>query len=119
MSKELQILNEMIKNKTGEVLAILTEQEEKMLRLRFGLEDGKPKTLQEVGKTFGISSESVKKEEAKILRKLRTTGMKIFNNKFIEEIKPLFDALKENEKDQIYTTILPLFNPDVLKKLTK
>lgn len=119
MSKELQKLNEKIQDKTNEVLAILTEREEKILRLRFGLEDEKPKTLQEVGKIFGISSGSVRKEEVKILRKLRTTGMKTFNNEFIDEIKPSFDALKENEKDQIYTTILPLFNPDALKKLTK
>jgi len=54
-----------------EVIKSLTEREQKVIILRFGLEDGKPRTLEEVGKVFGITRERIRQIEAKSLRKLR------------------------------------------------
>ena len=54
-----------------EVLDTLTEREQKVLKLRFGLEDGRPRTLEEVGKEFNVTRERIRQIEAKALRKLR------------------------------------------------
>lgn len=54
-----------------EVIKSLTEREQRVILLRFGLEDGKPRTLEEVGKVFGITRERIRQIEAKALRKLR------------------------------------------------
>ena len=54
-----------------EVLQSLTDREAKVLRLRFGLEDGRPRTLEEVGKEFDVTRERIRQIEAKALRKLR------------------------------------------------
>ena len=54
-----------------DVIKLLTEREQKVILLRFGLEDGKPRTLEEVGKVFGITRERIRQIEAKSLRKLR------------------------------------------------
>ena len=54
-----------------EVLDTLTEREQKVLRLRFGLDDGRPRTLEEVGKEFNVTRERIRQIEAKALRKLR------------------------------------------------
>lgn len=61
----------LLKEQLGEVLATLTEREEKVLRLRFGLEDGRSRTLEEVGKEFNVTRERIRQIEAKALRKLR------------------------------------------------
>jgi len=61
----------MLKEQLSEVLGTLTEREEKVLRLRFGLDDGKSRTLEEVGKTFSVTRERIRQIEAKALRKLR------------------------------------------------
>ena len=53
------------------MLEELTEREKEVLRLRFGLEDGHPYTLEEVGKRFGVTRERIRQIEAKALRKLR------------------------------------------------
>lgn len=54
-----------------EVLTTLTEREQKVLRLRFGLDDGRPRTLEEVGREFNVTRERIRQIEAKALRKLR------------------------------------------------
>ena len=54
-----------------EALGTLTEREQKVLRLRFGLDDGRPRTLEEVGKEFNVTRERIRQIEAKALRKLR------------------------------------------------
>ena len=71
MSPEEYTTNEMLKDEIGEVLLTLTEREEKVIRLRFGLEDGKSRTLEEVGQMFGVTRERIRQIEAKALRKLR------------------------------------------------
>ena len=62
---------EMLKEELSGVLATLTEREEKVLRLRFGLDDGQCRTLEEVGHIFGVTRERIRQIEAKALRKLR------------------------------------------------
>ena len=61
----------LLKEQLGDVLSTLTSREEKVLRLRFGLEDGRPRTLEEVGKEFDVTRERIRQIEAKALRKLR------------------------------------------------
>ncbi len=61
----------MLKEQMDDVLSTLTEREEKVLRLRFGIGDGYPRTLEEVGQIFNVTRERVRQIEAKALRKLR------------------------------------------------
>ncbi len=61
----------LLKEQLSEVLQTLTPREEKVLRLRFGLEDGRSRTLEEVGKEFNVTRERIRQIEAKALRKLR------------------------------------------------
>ena len=61
----------LLKEQLSGVLKSLTPREEKVLRLRFGLEDGRPRTLEEVGKEFNVTRERIRQIEAKALRKLR------------------------------------------------
>ena len=61
----------LLKEQLGEVLKTLTPREEKVLCLRFGLEDGRSRTLEEVGKEFNVTRERIRQIEAKALRKLR------------------------------------------------
>ncbi len=61
----------LLKEQLVEVLGTLTEREQKVLRLRFGLDDGRARTLEEVGKQFQITRERIRQIEAKALRKLR------------------------------------------------
>ena len=61
----------LLKEQLDEVLSTLTEREQKVLKLRFGLEDGRARTLEEVGKDFKVTRERIRQIEAKALRKLR------------------------------------------------
>lgn len=61
----------LLKDQVDEVLSSLSDREKKVLILRFGLEDGRPRTLEEVGKEFAVTRERIRQIEAKALRKLR------------------------------------------------
>ena len=61
----------LLKEQLSEVLGTLTEREQKVLRLRFGLDDSRARTLEEVGKEFNVTRERIRQIEAKALRKLR------------------------------------------------
>jgi RNA polymerase primary sigma factor len=63
---------EMLKRELNAALATLTDREEKVLRMRFGLLDGKPRTLEEVGKEFNVTRERIRQIESKAIKKLRT-----------------------------------------------
>ena len=71
MSPEEFTIHEMLKDEISDILLTLTEREEQVLRLRFGLDDGSCKTLEEVGQMFGVTRERIRQIEAKALRKLR------------------------------------------------
>ncbi len=64
-------LQTMLKEQLDSVLSTLTPREEKVIRLRFGLDDGRPRTLEEVGEEFDVTRERIRQIEAKALRKLR------------------------------------------------
>ena len=63
--------NELLKDELYAVMKDLTEREERVLRLRYGLDDGRPRTLEEVGKEFNVTRERIRQIEAKALRKLK------------------------------------------------
>ena len=65
------VAGSMLKEQLINVLDTLTPREEKVLRLRYGIDDGKPRTLEEVGKEFNVTRERIRQIEAKALRKLR------------------------------------------------
>jgi RNA polymerase primary sigma factor len=65
------VINVNLKEQTGHVLRTLTAREEKVIKMRFGLEDGSEHTLEEVGQSFAVTRERIRQIEAKALRKLR------------------------------------------------
>ena len=66
----------LLKEQIDEELATLTDREQKVLRLRFGLDDGRARTLEEVGKEFQVTRERIRQIEAKAIRKLRQPSRK-------------------------------------------
>lgn len=75
----------LLKEQLVEVLDTLTEREQKVLRLRFGLDDGRARTLEEVGKEFSVTRERIRQIEAKALRKLRHPSRSRKLKDFLEE----------------------------------
>lgn len=76
---------QLLKEEINKVLKRLTEREEKVLRLRFGLEDGRTRTLEEVGKEFDVTRERIRQIEAKALRKLAKVNYHKNLKEFMEE----------------------------------
>jgi RNA polymerase primary sigma factor len=85
MSPDKYANNQLLKDEINIVLDGLTEREEKVLRLRFGLEDGRTRTLEEVGREFNVTRERIRQIEAKALRKLKHPSRSKRLKDFMEE----------------------------------
>ena len=84
----------LLKEQLGEVLDTLTDREQKVLRLRFGMNDGRARTLEEVGKEFDVTRERIRQIEAKALRKLRHPSRSRKLRDYLE-LGYLYGAIKE------------------------
>jgi RNA polymerase primary sigma factor len=82
------VMNVNLKERTAHVLRTLTAREEKIIRMRFGMEDGSERTLEEVGRSFAVTRERIRQIEAKALRKLRHPSRS-------RELKALLDDVRE------------------------
>jgi RNA polymerase primary sigma factor len=82
------VMNANLKERTAHMLRTLTAREEKIIRMRFGMEDGSERTLEEVGRSFAVTRERIRQIEAKALRKLRHPSRS-------RELKALFDDVRE------------------------
>jgi len=82
------VINANLQERTAHVLRTLSVREEKILRMRFGIEDGSERTLEEVGRSFDVTRERIRQIEAKALRKLRHPSRS-------SKLKPLFDDVRE------------------------
>ena len=71
ISPAAAVINVNLKEQTANVLRTLTRREEKIIKMRFGLEDGSEHTLEEVGQSFALTRERIRQIEARALRKLR------------------------------------------------
>ena len=80
------VINANLKERTADVLRTLSAREEKIIRMRFGIEDGSERTLEEVGQSFDVTRERIRQIEAKALRKLRHPSRS-------SELKSLFDVI--------------------------
>jgi RNA polymerase primary sigma factor len=80
-----QMINVNLHEQTAEVLKSLSPREEKIIRLRFGLEDGSEHTLEEVGQNFSVTRERIRQIEAKALRKLRHPSRSFRLKTFLEQ----------------------------------
>ena len=78
------VINVNLKDQTAQVLRTLTPREEKVIKMRFGLEDGSEHTLEEVGQSFAVTRERIRQIEAKALRKLRHPSRSKQLKSFIE-----------------------------------
>ncbi len=95
-----------LKNDLVEILKLLSDRERDVIKLRFGLDDGKSKTLEEVGQIFGVTRERIRQIESKALRKLRTLAAKNGLDEYTQR-GPIFnrsgygvDIKKRNEKNR-------------------
>jgi RNA polymerase primary sigma factor len=86
VSPSEQMINVNLHEQTAEVLKSLSPREEKIIRLRFGLEDGSEHTLEEVGQDFSVTRERIRQIEAKALRKLRHPSRSYRLKTFLEEV---------------------------------
>jgi len=82
------VINVDRKDQTANVLRTLTPREVKIIKMRYGLEDGSEHTLEEVGQCFAVTRERIRQIEAKALRKLRHPSRS-------RELKSLFDEVRE------------------------
>jgi len=82
------VMNANVKERTAHVLRTLSPREEKIIRMRFGMEDGSEHTLEEVGRAFSVTRERIRQIEAKALRKLRHPSRS-------RELKSFFDDVRE------------------------
>jgi RNA polymerase primary sigma factor len=82
------LMNVNLKERTAHVLRTLSAREEKIIRMRFGMEDGSERTLEEVGQSFAVTRERIRQIEAKALRKLRHPSLS-------RKLKPLFEEVRE------------------------
>ena len=82
------VINVKLKEQTARVLHTLTPREEKIMKMRFGLEDGSEHTLEEVGLEFAVTRERIRQIEAKALRKLRHASRSL-------QLKPFLDGVRE------------------------
>jgi RNA polymerase primary sigma factor len=82
------VINVNLKDQTAQVLRTLTPREEKVIKMRFGLEDGSEHTLEEVGQSFAVTRERIRQIEAKALRKLRHPSRS-------RKLKAFMDGIRE------------------------
>ena len=82
------VMNLNLKERTAQVLRTLSAREEKIIKMRFGMEDGSERTLEEVGRSFAVTRERIRQIEAKALRKLRHPSRS-------HELKSFFDDVRE------------------------
>ena len=79
-------MNVNLKERTAQVLRTLTAREEKIIRMRFGIEDGSERTLEEVGRSFEVTRERIRQIEAKALRKLRHPSRSLKLKSFLADV---------------------------------
>ena len=80
------VINAKLKEQTARVLHTLTPREEKIMKMRFGLEDGSEHTLEEVGLAFAVTRERIRQIEAKALRKLRHPSRSRKLRSFLDDV---------------------------------
>ena len=80
------VMNVNLKERTAHVLRTLSSREEKIIRMRFGLEDGSERTLEEVGRSFAVTRERIRQIEAKALRKLRQPSRSRTLKAFLDDV---------------------------------
>ena len=111
----------LLKEQLVNVLSTLTPREEKVLKLRFGLEDGRARTLEEVGKEFNVTRERIRQIEAKALRKLRPvsyTHLDVYKRQG-QGVPALLAALERELAKRMHacTVLLPFSEGQLLDRL--
>ena len=89
------------------VLSTLTSREEKILRLRFGLDDNRPRTLEEVGKEFNVTRERIRQIEAKALRKMRHPSRAYVLEPYVDESKEMAKPIGNYVKSSLQEPLTP------------